>query len=104
MTALGHEAEVAHDGVSALSQAEALHPDVILLDLMMPGMSGAEVARRLRSTGGPRPWLIAVTGLPESLLSRDDAAPFDCRLDKPVEPSHLLAVLRALEGVEKSGG
>src|SRR5262245_39630515 len=80
-TAWGHEAEVAYDGASALARAEALRPDVVLLDIDMPGLTGPEVARQLRAAGGPPPWLVAVTGLHPSALSRADAAPFDCRLD-----------------------
>jgi len=100
-TAWGHEAEVAFDGISALARAESLHPDVVLLDIDMPGLTGPEVARRLRAGTGARPWLVAVTGLHPSTLTREDAEPFDCRLDKPVEPSHLAALLAAVEGATK---
>lgn len=44
--------KMASDGPQALAQAEALHPDLILLDVMMPGMDGFEVCRRLRATPG----------------------------------------------------
>src|SRR6266508_2083845 len=43
----------AGDGASAVEQAEALHPDVILLDLLMPGVDGIEAMRRLRQCGNP---------------------------------------------------
>src|SRR5207248_2245798 len=45
---LGHEAEVAADGPAAVRAAEARPPDVVLLDIGLPGMSGYEAARRLR--------------------------------------------------------
>jgi len=44
-------AGTAKDGISGLEAAEALHPDVIVLDISMPGISGLEVARRLRAAG-----------------------------------------------------
>jgi CheY-like chemotaxis protein len=96
-TAWGHHVEVAYDGASALALAQTSNPDVVLLDCLMPGLPGAEVARQLRAAGGPRPWLVAVTGLHPALLSSEDAASFDWRLDKPVEPRDLAALLQALE-------
>jgi two-component system CheB/CheR fusion protein len=49
----GHEVLVAHDGPAALEAASRAHPDVVLLDLGLPGMDGYEVARRLREMPGP---------------------------------------------------
>ena len=46
----GHEVRVAHDGPAALEMAKAYPPDVVFLDIGMPGMDGYEVARRLRSS------------------------------------------------------
>ncbi|MEN9561960.1 MAG: hypothetical protein RIR73_204 [Chloroflexota bacterium] len=48
----GYNLHMAEDGTQALEKADALHPDLILLDVMMPGMDGFEVCRRLRSTPG----------------------------------------------------
>ncbi|HEU4951847.1 MAG TPA: response regulator [Holophagaceae bacterium] len=45
----GHEVRVAHDGTSALAQAQAWRPDLALLDLGLPGMSGLDLARRLKA-------------------------------------------------------
>lgn len=45
----GHEATVCHDGETALGEAEAKHYDLIVLDIMLPGMDGFEVLRRLRT-------------------------------------------------------
>jgi CheY-like chemotaxis protein len=101
VAAWGHEGDAAYDGAAALEKAEALRPDVVLLDLAMPGLGGAEVARRLRAGGDDCPWLVAVTGLHPSKLPREDAAPFDWRLSKPVEPGHLRDVLRAAETAGK---
>ncbi|HEY1086701.1 MAG TPA: response regulator transcription factor [Archangium sp.] len=57
----GHEAEVARTGAAGISRAKSWKPDVILLDLMLPDISGAEVARLLREGAGPRTPLIMVT-------------------------------------------
>src|SRR4051794_36314301 len=78
--AWGHEAEAVYDGPGA-GPGRGLRPDVVLLDLSMPGMRGGEVARRLRAAGGPCPWLVGVSGLPAALLAREDAESFHCRLD-----------------------
>ena len=48
LRALGHEVHVAHDGAEALEAARRLQPQVVFLDIVMPGMGGYEVARRLR--------------------------------------------------------
>ena len=48
LTDEGHAVLVAHDGPQALARADAERPDVILLDIMMPGIDGIEVCRRLK--------------------------------------------------------
>src|SRR6185369_7558019 len=63
MTILGHEVRVARDGFEALVTAEAFGPDVVLLDIGLPGIDGYEVARRLRrQPGGAQVTLVALTG------------------------------------------
>jgi CheY-like chemotaxis protein len=104
LTTWGHEAEAAYDGAEALAKAEALRPDVALLDLDMPRLTGAEVARRLRAKGDGCPWLVAVTGRHPSRLPPEDAAAFHWRLSKPVEPGHLLELLNAAEAAGKGDG
>ncbi|HEY1191126.1 MAG TPA: response regulator, partial [Gemmata sp.] len=93
----GHAARTAHDGPGALRAAQELCPDVVLLDIGLPRMSGYEVAARLRQLPGSHPLtLIAMTG-----YGRDDdrqksrAAGFDHHLVKPVD---LDEVLRLLSG------
>ena len=82
----GQHVEVAHDGPSALERAETFHPQVVLLDISLPGMSGHEVAEQLRL----RPWfeacmLVAVTGWgQEQDRATSRAAGFDYHLVKPV--------------------
>ena len=83
----GNEAHVAHDGMSALEAAEALRPDVMMLDIGLPRLNGYEVARRIRA----EPWgagvlLLALTGWghPDD-RARSEEAGFDRHLVKPVE-------------------
>ncbi|HKC75911.1 MAG TPA: response regulator, partial [Chloroflexota bacterium] len=52
LTYEGYGVLTAADGKEALAQAQARHPDVVVLDWMMPGLSGLEVARRLRAAEG----------------------------------------------------
>src|SRR5262249_13809384 len=83
----GHEVRVASDGPGALEAAQADPPEMVVLDLGMPGMDGFEVARRLRSLPGSKDTLlVAVTGWAQA----DDrrrcyAAGFDGHLPKPVD-------------------
>ena len=86
---------VAHDGTAALHQAESLRPEVILLDIGLPGMSGFEVAAALRGRGSAA-WLIAMSGYAED--DRAQAAGFDGYLLKPVGPDDILAMLAELGG------
>jgi PAS domain S-box-containing protein len=91
----GHEVLTVHDGPQALRVAETFRPDVILLDIGMPGMNGFEVARSLREKGiGPAPRIVAVTGWgkPED-QARSREAGFDMHLVKPVEVSQIQQAL-----------
>jgi PAS domain S-box-containing protein len=91
----GHDVRTAHDGPSALDEIERYHPDVVFLDLGLPGMSGYDVARRVRMMNGPGPLrLVALTGYGtdgDRQKTRD--AGFDVHLAKPVDPRDLDALL-----------
>ena len=93
----GHEVEVAHDGLAAIEKAKIFHPEVVVLDIGLPGMDGLETCRQLRGMGElPRPFVIAVTGWGQSAdYDRTRAAGFDHHLVKPVEPQQFLAMLSA---------
>jgi CheY-like chemotaxis protein len=81
----GHASCVANDGLSALKAVQSFAPDVVLLDIGLPGMDGRQVARTLRSTGC-RAVLVAFTGYSgseEASLSRE--AGFDHHMAKPLE-------------------
>jgi CheY-like chemotaxis protein len=98
----GHAVAVAHDGPAALEAAGRFAPDVMLLDIGMPGMNGYEVAERLRQEevrGGRRMLLVALTGWgADEDKRRAMSAGFDHHLTKPVDPAGLDAVLEAGTG------
>ncbi|HWM66178.1 MAG: hypothetical protein QOI59_5923 [Gammaproteobacteria bacterium] len=94
----GHETASVYSAVEALQRAAVFRPDVVLLDIGLPGMDGYEVAQKMRELPGLRDIrLVAVTGYGRSddrLRARD--AGFDDHLTKPVE----FAVLeRTLAGI-----
>ena len=93
----GHQARIANGGVQALTALEAFHPEVVLLDIGMPGMNGLEVAQRIReSDPKPRPFIVAVTGWGSAEdEQRSQEAGFDRHLVKPVDEDQVLEVLRA---------
>lgn len=91
----GYDVRCIYDGPSVFEAARSYRPDVIVLDIGLPGMSGYEVARRLREEsefkGTP---LIAVTGYGQDEdRRRSQEAGFDCHLTKPVDPEALQAFL-----------
>ncbi|HEY8879041.1 MAG TPA: ATP-binding protein [Roseateles sp.] len=89
----GHEVRTGFGAEEALAMAAAWHPEVVLLDIGLPGMDGYEVARRLRAAGGPQR-LVALTGYgqPED-IQRSTEAGFDGHLVKPVD---MAALARAI--------
>ena len=91
----GFQAEAAFDGEQALEQLAASAPDVMLLDLGMPGMDGYEVAKRVRaSAAGQAIRLIALTGWGQAAdKARTRQAQFDGHLVKPVGLDELKAML-----------
>jgi signal transduction histidine kinase/FixJ family two-component response regulator len=91
----GHEVHVAHAGHTALRVASDKRPDVILLDIGMPGMNGYEVARQLRAQDCfADTLLVAITGYGRaSDLKQTESAGFDHHLVKPVDYEKLQAVL-----------
>jgi PAS domain S-box-containing protein len=92
---LGHEVHEATEGATAVRLALALKPDLVLVDVGLPGMDGYEVARRLRHAADGTPLrLVAVTGYgqPED-RARALAAGFDRHLVKPVDPAAIERLL-----------
>ena len=94
LTFLGHEVRLAHNGPEALATARTFRPEVMLLDLAMPGMDGFEVAQALRAQGLDHVRLIALTGYEgEEYVRRSYEVGFDHYLVKPVDPSELVALI-----------
>jgi PAS domain S-box-containing protein len=95
LRSLGYETRVVNDGAAALALAKEFRPDVVLLDIGMPGLDGYEVARRLRAMKkGGALRIIAVTGWgQEADRQKSEEAGFDLHLVKPVEPSDLVRIL-----------
>ncbi len=95
MDAWGQMTRVAHDGPAALKAGAEFHPEVVLLDLGLPGLDGYETARRIRATDwGRHATLVAVTGWGrDSDIARGQEAGFDHHLVKPVSPEVLHALV-----------
>jgi len=92
---VGHDVHVAHEGEGALAEAAARMPDIILLDIGLPGMNGYDVAQHLRARPeGQGMRIYALTGYgQEEDRRRSLAAGFDGHLVKPVLPAELLALI-----------
>jgi two-component system, OmpR family, response regulator len=92
---LGHEVEFAINGYAALEIARQLKPEVVLLDIGLPGMDGFELCRRLkREPAFAAARVIAVTGYgQEPYRERALAAGCDAYLVKPLDPKALYALL-----------
>jgi PAS domain S-box-containing protein len=93
----GHEVRCEYDGQSALAAAREYAPDVVVLDIGLPGMDGYEVARRLRAEDGSRRVrIVAVTGYGQAEdRARSRESGFDQHLTKPVDPEALQAFVSA---------
>jgi DNA-binding response OmpR family regulator len=93
---LGHELICARDGKQALDLFRDSHPDLVLLDLVLPRMSGMEVCRRIREQGDPTP-IIMVTakGQPHDRVAGLDLGADDY-ITKPFDLDELAARIRAV--------
>ena len=104
LTRRGHEVAVAHDGLAAVRVAYEFRPDVLLLDLGLPGMDGYALARQLRAEGFPTTPMIAISGYAqESDRARAREAGFNRHFAKPVDFEALAALLAADAGAMIAG-
>jgi DNA-binding response OmpR family regulator len=97
-TRLGHQCRCAINGEHALDEARAFLPDIIILDIGLPDLSGYEVARTLRQRHGPAVYLAALTGWgqPEDRRHAIDAG-FDQHIVKPATAQVLCELIAAAE-------
>ena len=94
---VGHRVETAADGPSALTAARARPPAIAIIDIGLPGLTGWEVATRLRESYGRRIGLIALTSLQSPAdRARSAAAGFDIHLVKPARGADLFRAIDAL--------
>lgn len=91
---MGHEVFVAHEGRAALADLSRIRPDIALLDIAMPDMSGYDLARQIRSRAGAAMRIVALSGFG---LAEDRAraleAGFDQHMVKPADPAFLKSLL-----------
>jgi CheY-like chemotaxis protein len=108
----GHEVAMASDGSTALASAGNVPPDVVLLDISLPGMDGFAVANGIRErSASKRPFLVALTGRNDAqALQSSHQAGIDLHLVKPVDPTtlqgllvRLQAFLEGVEGIPEEG-
>jgi CheY-like chemotaxis protein len=100
----GHTARIAISGIEAINAARNDCPEVVLLDIGLPGMDGYEVAKQLRQGICPDILIIAISGYgDEESERRTRESGFDHRLVKPVDYNDLISLLSQLRE-EKLGG
>ena len=95
---MGYEVIEADDGLKAVDEAHLYKPDIIVLDLELPGITGFEAALRLRESAATREIpLIAATGYSHiKQLDQARASGFDAIIVKPCEPAALVAEIERL--------
>ncbi len=91
----GYQVETALDGQEGLTKAREWHPDLVVLDWMLPGMDGLEVCRRLRATGPLPILMLTAKDMVQDRVQGLDAGADDYMV-KPFELDELLARIRAL--------
>ena len=106
MQGAGHESLVAHDGPTAIAEAGRFRPDVVLLDIGLPGMNGFEVARSLKAAPETSACvLIAVSGYGQTEdQRRSREVGFDYHLIKPADFAELEKILECVRREPRSAG
>ncbi len=104
LAAVGFQVETASNGLAGLDRALVFRPDVIVLDVQMPGLSGLELAAALKAkpetAGIP---LIALSGRSRVTESLEMRAAFASVMSKPCEPEVLIAEIHRVAGVASAG-
>jgi CheY-like chemotaxis protein len=103
--AAGHEIHEAVNGLEGVTKAASLRPDVIVMDMMLPGMSGIDAVERIRDVGSsPHPLIIGLSA--RAMRSDADAAlaaGCDAYLTKPIDPLDLVAEIERLLVARRNG-
>jgi len=90
----GDQVRVAYDGLEALAAEAEFHPEVVLLDIGMPKLSGYDVAKRIRAARGDAVLIVAITGWgQEEDRQRARDAGFNHHFTKPVDFERLLELI-----------
>ena len=102
LRARGYQVSTAADGLSAVAKAEELLPDLVVLDLELPGLTGFEAAKRLRDNPATAPIpLIAATGYSHARqLDMARQIGFDAVVVKPCDPDHLVHEIDRLLSID----
>ncbi len=101
---MGYQVRVAYDGPEAIEAADAFRPEVGLLDIGLPRLSGYDIARHIRSTRGENVLLVAITGWgQEDDRRRAREAGFDHHFTKPADLERLMAVISQELSARHSG-
>jgi CheY-like chemotaxis protein/two-component sensor histidine kinase len=104
LKSIGQQAEIQFDGAAAIDYVQTNHPEVVFLDIAMPGMNGYEVAKRLRaSQSGSDTVLVALTGYgDDDSRRRSLEAGFDRHLTKPISMDQLHELMRSLPAAQRA--
>jgi len=98
LSGLGVELRFAQDGAEALDQARASPPDLVLMDVQMPGMDGIAATRALRARGYAGPIVMCTANILPEAWAASRAAGADHHLRKPVDRAELLSLLSRVLG------
>ena len=94
VTAMGGECRVAYNGETGLREVQAFGPDIVFLDIGMPGLDGYEAGRRLRAAAGSDVLVVALTGFGQDRDKEEASrAGFDLHFTKPADPLAIASLL-----------
>ncbi|MEN6520215.1 MAG: response regulator [Armatimonadota bacterium] len=103
----GYEVVTANDGKEALEKVEAEHPDLVVLDVMMPYMDGFEVLQNLRRNPATRdiPVIMLTAKAQDADVFKGWQSGVDCYLTKPFNPMELISFVKRIFGsLDGTGG
>lgn len=94
----GYDVKEAGDGISALREAAQVLPDVVIMDMSLPGLDGREAARRLRADQRTRAIpLVVLSGFSPEMIARGEGeVPWNVYLGKPCMPDDLVKTISGL--------